>query len=52
VTRYDEERARPDAGGLDWDQTRLTVRVTWLLDSGADRWHLPPGTMPAPGGDR
>ncbi len=52
VTRYDEERDRPDAGGLDWDQTRLTFRVTWLLDSGADRWRLPPGAMPAAGGDR
>ncbi len=52
VTRYDEERDRPDAGGLDWDQTRLTFRVTWLLDSGADRWRLPPGAMPDGRGDR
>ncbi|HSE26723.1 MAG TPA: hypothetical protein VLA95_00730 [Gemmatimonadales bacterium] len=50
VTRYDEDRARPDAGALDWSQTRLTFRVSWLLDSGADRWRLPPGAMPAGGG--
>ena len=50
VARYDEDRNRPDAGALDWSQTRLTVRVSWTLDSGADRWRLPPGAMPA-GGD-
>ena len=52
VTRYDEERNRPDAAALDWSQTRLTFRVTWTLDSGADRWQLPPGVMPAGEGAR
>lgn len=51
ITRYDEDRDRPDAAALDWSQTRLTFRVTWLLDSGADRWRLPPAVMPG-GGER
>ncbi len=44
VTRYDENRDRPDAGAVDWSQTRLTFRVAWTLDSGADRWRLPPAS--------
>lgn len=52
VTRYDEDRNRPDAAAVDWSQTRLTFRVTWTLDSGADRWQLPPGVMPAGEGTR
>ncbi len=52
VARYDEDRDRPDTGALDWSQTRLTFRVSWVLDSGADRWRLPPGAMPTPGGEQ
>jgi hypothetical protein len=42
VSRYWEERERPDAGGIDWDQTRVYVRATMLFESGADRHRLPP----------
>lgn len=52
VARYDEERVRPDAGDLDWSQTRLAFRVSWTLDSGADRWRLPPAVPPAAGVDQ
>jgi hypothetical protein len=49
VTRYDEDRDRPDAGALDWSQTRLTLRASWFVDSGADRWRLPPAVRTTPG---
>jgi hypothetical protein len=42
VSRYWEERERPDASGIDWDQTRVYVRATMLFESGADRHRLPP----------
>ena len=38
---YSEDRRRPDAGGLDWNQTRLNARVTLLFGSGADHSPLP-----------
>ena len=38
---YAEDRRRPDAGGFDWNQTRLNARVTLLFGSGADRLPLP-----------
>lgn len=41
LTRYDENRARPDASTIDWSQTRLRAVVSWLFGSGADRL-LPP----------
>ncbi len=36
LARYMETRKRPDAAGLDWNQTRLTARLAFLLggDSG------------------
>jgi hypothetical protein len=40
--RYSENRKRPDAGALDWNQTRLDARVTLLFSSGADVMRLPP----------
>ena len=49
LTRYDEERDRPDAGALDWTQTRLTLRASWFVNSGADRWQLPPAVRTVPG---
>jgi hypothetical protein len=38
---YREDRRRPDASGLDWNQTRLNAGVTLFLGSGADRTPLP-----------
>jgi hypothetical protein len=42
ATRYDENRRRPDASGIDWSQTRVRASVSWLLGSNADRLPLPP----------
>ena len=42
ATRYDENRARPDASTIDWSQTRLRAAVSWLFGSSPDRL-LPPG---------
>jgi len=41
-TRYDEDRRRGDASGLDWSQTRLRAGLSWLFGSDADRLPLPP----------
>lgn len=38
---YQEDRNRPDAAALDWNQTRLHARVTLLFGSEADRDALP-----------
>jgi hypothetical protein len=49
VDRYWESRDRPDAASFDWNQWRLSGRVSMTLRSSADRW-LPParpaGTAP------
>jgi hypothetical protein len=50
TTRYDEQRERPDAGALDWDQFRVAARVTWLFGSNADRLPLPRAVRTASGG--
>lgn len=50
TTRYDEQRERPDAGGLDWDQFRVAARVTWLFGSNADRLPLPRAVRTGAGG--
>ncbi|HSE26922.1 MAG TPA: hypothetical protein VLA95_01735 [Gemmatimonadales bacterium] len=42
ASRYEENRRRPDASGIDWSQTRLSASVTWLLGSSVDRLPLPP----------
>jgi hypothetical protein len=42
VTRYEENRRRPDASGIDWSQTRLQASLSWLFGSNADRLPLPP----------
>jgi hypothetical protein len=42
ATRYDENRRRPDASGIDWSQTRLRASLSWLFGSNADRLPLPP----------
>ena len=38
---YREDRRRPDASGLDWNQTRLHARLTLLFGSETDRLPLP-----------
>ena len=40
--RYDENRRRPDASGIDWSQTRFRATLSWLFGSNADRQILPP----------
>lgn len=40
--QYFEERRRPDAAAFDWNQFRLSARVTWAFGSDADRLRLPP----------
>lgn len=43
VTRYVENRARPDAGAFDWNQVRVNARVVFTLGRGAD---LSPSGLP------
>jgi hypothetical protein len=40
--RYDESRDRPDATAIDWDQFRLSGRISFLFGTNADRVRLPP----------
>ncbi len=42
ATRYQENRRRPDAGGIDWSNTRFSLSFAWLLGSSIDRLPLPP----------
>jgi hypothetical protein len=42
LDRYWESRDRPDAASFDWNQWRLSARVSLTLRSAADRWVLPP----------
>lgn len=48
ATRYAKDRARPDAGAFDWDQTRLHARVTLVLRSDTDAVPLPPALRARP----
>jgi hypothetical protein len=41
AAHYGEDRQRPDASGLDWNQTRLHAGLTVEFGSGADRTRLP-----------
>lgn len=43
VDRWSETRDRPDAAAFSWDQLRLSLKMSWLLVSNADRLPLPPG---------
>jgi hypothetical protein len=43
--RYWESRDRPDAAAFDWNQWRLSLRLSLTLRSAADRW-LPPARPP------
>lgn len=45
VAHYWESRDRPDAGGFDWNQWRLSALIALTLRSAADRW-LPPAHRP------
>lgn len=40
--RYDENRRRPDASGIEWSQTRFRATFSWLFGSSTDRLPLPP----------
>jgi hypothetical protein len=41
ATRVEEQRDRPDAAAIDWDQWRLTARVTLIRGTDVDRIPLP-----------
>ena len=41
LTRVDEQRDRPDAAAMDWDQWRFTARITVLRGTDVDRPVLP-----------
>lgn len=41
VDRYWETRDRPDALAFDWNQWRLSARMSVTLKSSADNWQLP-----------
>lgn len=41
ATRVDEQRDRPDAAAMDWDQWRLSARITVLHGTDTDRLALP-----------
>lgn len=42
AARFSEERRRPDAAALDWNQTRFYARLSAVLGSSADQLPLPP----------
>ncbi|MEP7325394.1 MAG: hypothetical protein ABI836_05535 [Gemmatimonadota bacterium] len=46
VVRYMENRKRPDAAAFDWNQTRLSARVSFLFGSGEGVLRLPRGRRP------
>ncbi len=51
ATRYREDRDRPDAAAVNWDQWRLTARMSLLFGSGgADRLPLPRAVPRGTGG--
>lgn len=52
ASRYMEKRDRPDAAGIDWNQTRLTARVVLLFGSADDLYRLPKGRRPTTAGSR
>jgi hypothetical protein len=48
AVHYAETRDRPDSAAFDWNQTRLTARVTLVLRGQADDLPLPPALPPLP----
>ena len=47
---YHEDRRRPDAAALDWNQLRLSARAVLVLGKGADLLGLPPAVRRMPRG--
>lgn len=47
---HDEQRDRPDVAAFDWNQVRLSARITLLLGNDADFSTLPPAVRRMPGG--
>jgi hypothetical protein len=52
AVRYDEARNRPDAGGFEWDQFRLSAGLRLVLGQAFDRADLPPAILRIPEGSR
>jgi hypothetical protein len=52
ASRYVEDRNRPDASALDWNQIRVSARVVLLLggSAGSGLTHLPPAVHRVAGG--
>ena len=50
AVRYVEDRHRPDAGGIDWGQWRITLRAVFALGTGDDLARLPPARRRMPSG--
>jgi len=42
ATRFEENRRRPDASGIDWSHTRLSASLSWLFGSNVEDLPLPP----------
>jgi hypothetical protein len=49
ASTFAESRQRPDAAAFDWNQVRVSARVTILLGSSADLSGLPPAIQRMPG---
>lgn len=52
AARFMEDRKRPDAAAFDWNQTRLSARVSFLFGSGEGMLRLPKGRKPTASGSR
>jgi len=52
ATRYAENRKRPDAAGFDWNQLRLSARVTLYFGSGTGAGGVPAAVGAMPEGPR
>ena len=50
AVHYSEQRERPDAAAIDWDQWRINAGVTVQFARGGDLGNLPPATRRMPGG--
>lgn len=48
ASRYAEDRKRPDAGAFNWDQVRVSARLSVLFGGGADGGGLPPAVRGMP----
>ena len=52
AARFAENRKRPDAAAFDWNQTRLSARLSYLFGSGEGTLRLPRGRRPTETGSR